>query len=78
MLTGQLVREVSISSLQPQSVVSAMQLVGHQQHRCQLAVAVSGSDLISWVLISNAAATEAVLASRFAAMHVEQAGKCNL
>lgn len=77
MWTGQLVREVSVSSLQPQSVVSAMQLVGHQQHRSQLALAVSGSELISWVHISNAAATEAVLATRFAAMRVEQAGKCN-
>lgn len=77
MWTGQLVREVSISSLQPQSVVSAMQLVGPRQHRSQLAIAVSGSELISWVHISDAAAIEAVLASRFDAMHVEQAGKCN-
>ena len=77
MLTGKLVTEVSITSLQSHSVVSSMQLVSHQQHRSQLAVVVNGSELISWVHISDAAATEAVLAGRFAAMNVEQAGKCN-
>lgn len=76
-LAGKLVREVSISTLLPQCVVSAMQLVGHQQHHSRLAIAVSGSELVSWVHISDGAATEAVLAGRFAAMHVEQAGKCS-
>lgn len=53
-----------------------MQLVSKQQHQYQLAVTVSGSDQIAWVEINDAAATEAVLAGRFAAMHVERAGKC--
>lgn len=70
-------REVSIGSLQPQCVVSAMQLIGHQQHHSRLAIAVSGSEPIAWVHINDGAATEAVLAGRFAAMHVAQAGKCN-
>lgn len=70
-------REVSINSLQPPCVLSAMQFVGNQHHHCRLAIAVSGSALVSWVYISDAAASEAELAGRFAAMHVEQAGKCN-
>lgn len=76
-LAGKLVREVSVSSLQPQCVVSAMQLVGHQQHHSRLAIAVSSSEPICWVHISDGAATEAVLAGRFAAMRVEHAGKCS-
>ena len=76
-LVGKLVKEVSITSLQPNSVVSAMQLVCRERHQSELAVAISGSEVVSWVHMSDAAATEAVLAGRLAAMDVEQAGKCN-
>ncbi|KAL3151909.1 hypothetical protein ABBQ32_001040 [Trebouxia sp. C0010 RCD-2024] len=77
MLIGKLVKEVSVTNLQPRSVVTAMQLVGNGQHQSELAVAVSGSEVVSWVHVSDAAATEAVLAGRLAAMDVEQAGKCS-
>lgn len=54
-----------------------MQLVCHEPHQVRLAVAVTDSQLVSWVHISDAAATEAVLAGRLAAMDIEQAGKYN-
>ena len=75
MLTGQLLQQLSISSLPPQVLVTAMQLVSIQKHQSKLAIAVSGSEQIHWVRIDDAAATEAVLAGRFAAMHVDLTGK---
>ena len=74
-LAGQLVREVSVTSLLPQVEVTAMQLVSKGRHESQLAVAISGSEKISLIQMNDAAATETLLAGRFAAMHVDQTGK---
>lgn len=75
LLTGQLVREVSITALPPQVEVTAMQMVIKGRHESQLALATSGSEKISLIQINDAVATETLLAGRFAAMHVDPTGK---
>ncbi len=55
--------------------MSAMQVVRADRHRYHLAIAIQGSGHISCVQVDDAAAVDAVLATTFAAMHVDMPGK---
>ena len=73
--TGQHVAAASVQALPSHAVVSAMQLVRSQQHQYQLAITAQGSGQISCIQLDDAAATEAALATTFAAMHIDIPGK---
>ena len=73
--TGHLVASLAVETLPPQAVMSAMQVVRADRHRYHLVIATQGSGHISCVQIDDAAAVDAVLATTFAAMHVDMPGK---
>ena len=73
-----MVAALAVETLPPQAVVSAMQVVRAGRHRYHLAIAIQGSGHISFVQIDDAAAVGAVLATTFAAMHVDMPGKLSI
>lgn len=74
LITGHLVAALAVETLPPQAVMKAMQLVRADRHGYYLAIAIQGSGHISCLQINDAAAMDAVLATTFAAMHVDAPG----